>query len=103
MEFTKGKLHQESHYPQLTKIRYMCLHGDDEGIEKLGKMILREQVRLENDQSNKSLLKKPVEVRKKLRCACKNGSCTKRCGCRKAGIRCGKDCGCKSMCDNVSD
>ena len=96
-------LHQECHYPQLQKIRFMCIHNDVVGIEKLGKMTLREQVRLEYDRRDKSLLKTPVVVKKKMGCVCKNGNCSKRCGCKKAGKECGRNCGCKGMCDNVAD
>ena len=37
-------LHQESHYPHLQNIRFMCIHDGVGRIEKLGKMTLREQV-----------------------------------------------------------
>ena len=81
----------------------MCIHDGVGRIEKLGKMTLREQVRLEYDRRDKSLLKTPAEVRKKMGCVCKNGNCSKRCGCKKAGKECGRNCGCKGMCDNVAD
>jgi hypothetical protein len=54
-------LHQEAHYPDLKLIRDMCINGETERIEQLGKMTLREMYRIKFDMRDGSLLKKRKE------------------------------------------
>ena len=94
-------LHQEIHYPQLTNIRTMCINGNKQGIEGLGKITLRTTYRMKFDYRDKSLMDtKEVKeaMKRKKRCACKDGKCTSRCGCKKSGIKCNKNCSCQGKC-----
>ena len=96
-------LHQEAHYPKLAPIRELCLSGAKESIEALGKMSLRQMYRLKFDRRDKTIVssRTVLEKRKKIKnCSCKNGNCTMRCGCRKAGIKCRKNCSCGGKCCN---
>lgn len=102
--FSQGEfitLHQEAHYPDLRDIRALCIAGATESIEALGKMSLRQMYRIKYDRrdmtlmNNKKVGKKDI---KKKRCVCKDGVCTNRCGCKKAGINCGKRCSCLGAC-----
>ncbi len=94
-------LHQEIHYPNLVHVRTMCINGDREGIESLGKITLRELYRRKYDYRDKSLLttmNTSERKEKKRSCVCSGGNCSNRCGCKKSGTRCNNSCSCRGKC-----
>ena len=93
--FATAKYHSLRTYHQVQTWKGFDLNAEDWG----WKVIAGKMTPLQND-----LEPAPMELLKLVRCTCKSGCGTLRCGCKRIGLECTVACrDCKGLCENASD